>query len=56
MICNYNIIEDALFHYHSNKLFQYLYSSYFQNPTTKTKNMFGHYQLPSLDRRGGAGF
>ncbi|XP_060583138.1 MAPK/MAK/MRK overlapping kinase-like isoform X2 [Ruditapes philippinarum] len=27
-----------------------------KNPTTKTKNMFGHYQLPSLDRRGGAGF
>lgn len=24
----------------------------FQNPTTKAKNMFGHYQLPSLDRRG----
>ncbi|KAL4238951.1 hypothetical protein ACF0H5_003655 [Mactra antiquata] len=26
-----------------------------KNPSTKTKNMFGHYQLPSLDRRG-AGF
>ena len=25
------------------------------NPTNKTKNMFSHYQLPSLDRRG-AGF
>ncbi|XP_052769135.1 MAPK/MAK/MRK overlapping kinase-like isoform X2 [Mya arenaria] len=26
-----------------------------KNPSTKTKNMFNHYQLPSLDRRG-AGF